>query len=151
MPKQTARESAAAETLPPILLDTHVAVWLSDGSAKLKSATLALIEAGFHTGRLCLSPISAWEIGLLVSKNRLDLGQSPLAWLDGFVEQFKVSIVDITPEIAINSSFIPGKFHGDPADRIIVATALAHTATIVSADKEIVSYGKQGFLQIIAC
>lgn len=149
MPKQTA--SGPSRDALPILLDTHIAVWLAEDSPRLKSSTLSLIEIVFHRGDLCLSPISAWEIGLLVSKNKLDLGQSPSAWFNGFVQQFKISVVDITPEIAINSSYLPGKFHGDPADRILVATALAHSTALLSADKEIVSYGKQGFVHVIAC
>src|SRR5271167_2303350 len=98
----------------PILLDTHVAVWLADGNSRLKPSIVSLLEAAFQLGNLCLSPISAWEIGLLVSRNKLDLGQPPLVWFDDFVRRFSVNILDITPEIAINSSYVPGKFHGDP-------------------------------------
>jgi PIN domain nuclease of toxin-antitoxin system len=148
MPKQTSKSASEA---PSILLDTHIAIWLSDGSTRLKPSVLSLIESSFHSGKLCISAISAWEIGLLVSKNRLNVGQSAMAWFDSFVRQFNIYVLDISAEIAINSSYLPGKFHGDPADRILVATALAHSTALVSADKEIVSYGKQGFVQIIAC
>src|ERR1700722_50186 len=89
-----------------ILLDTHVAVWLAEGNPRLKSTALKLIESGFHNGELCLSPISAWEVGMLVRKKRLDLGQPPLTWFEGFVQQFNVSIIDISPEIAIESSYL---------------------------------------------
>lgn len=136
-------------TLKPILLDTHIAVWLSDASPQLKPTTLSMIESGFYTGQLCISTISAWEVGLLVSKNRLDLGQPPLAWFETFVKQFNISVLEITAEIAINSSFLTGKVQADPADRIILATALAHSATLVSADKEIILYAKQGFIHIV--
>lgn len=135
----------------PLLLDTHVAVWLRAGSSRLKPSILALIEHSLYQGKICLSPISAWEIGMLAAKKKLDLGQSPLVWIAGFVDKFNVTILDITPEIAINSSFLPGKFHGDPADRILVATAMAHTTAILTADKNILSYGKQGFVQVISC
>jgi PIN domain nuclease of toxin-antitoxin system len=66
------------------------------------------------------------------------------------VQQFNVSVFELTAEIAINSSYLRGTFDGDPADRILVATALAHSAKLVSADKEIISYGNRGFVQIIA-
>lgn len=88
---------------------------------------------------------------MLVSKNRLTLDQPALLWFVDFVQRFNVSLLDITPEIAINSSFLPGKLHGDPADRIVVATALAHSIALISADDELVSYSKQGFIKVIAC
>jgi PIN domain nuclease of toxin-antitoxin system len=133
-----------------ILLDTHIAVWLADGNARLKSAT-TLLKNSFDNGHLFLSPISAWEIGLLVSKNRLDLGQSPLAWFDEFVQRFSINILEVSPEIAINSSYLPGKFRGDPADRIIIATAIAFKTAILSADKDMISYGNMGFVHVISC
>lgn len=152
MPKQTTEGSArAAQESQSLLLDTHIAVWLAAGDSRLRGSTLALIEDCYHRGNLCLSPISAWEIGLLVSKKRLDLGQPPLVWFGGFVEKFCPQIVDISPEIAINSSYVPGVFHGDPADRILVATAMACSATILTADENMVAYAKQGFVQIIPC
>jgi PIN domain nuclease of toxin-antitoxin system len=137
------------ETSPLLLLDTHIAVWLAEGNPRLKASVTSSIKSGFDQGLLCLSPISAWEIGLLVAKGRLDLGQPPKLWFFDFVRQFNASVVEMTPEIAIESSSLPGRFHGDPADRILVATALAHCATLVSADKNIQAYGKQGFVRVI--
>jgi PIN domain nuclease of toxin-antitoxin system len=134
-----------------LLLDTHVAVWLADGSKRLKASTLSLIESRFVKGQLCLSPISAWEIGMLVSKDKLKIEQPVALWFADFVHRFDISILEITPEIAINSSFLPGKLHGDPGDRIIVATALAHSIALISADNELISYSKQGFIEVIAC
>lgn len=152
MPKQTTEASQTLnQTTNPILLDTHVAIWLSDGSSNISTQTLKLIENGFHDGLLCISTISAWEIGLLVSRNRLDLRRQPMSWFIEFVDRFRVNIAELTAEIAISSSYLPGKLHGDPADRMIIATAMAHSAQIVTADKNIVSYGKQGFVKIIAC
>lgn len=134
-----------------LLLDTHVAVWLASASPRLKPATLSIIEDAFHRRILCLSPIAAWEIGLLVAQDRLDLGLNPLAWFESFVQKFNINVLDFSPEVAISSSFIPGEFHRDPADRILVATAIAESASIVTADRKIVDYGKQGFVSVIAC
>lgn len=88
---------------------------------------------------------------MLVARNRLDLGQPPLRWFESFVQQFSVSVLDLSPEIAINSSFLPGEFHGDPADRMIVASARTLSATIATADAQIVSYGKRGFVKVLSC
>jgi PIN domain nuclease of toxin-antitoxin system len=133
------------------LLDTHIAVWLALDNQRLRSSTVSTIKDSFNEGKLFLSAISAWEIGLLVSKGRLDLGQSPLAWFEGFVQQFNITVLEISPEIAINSSYLPGTLHGDPADRIIIATAMANATAIASADKSVVAYGNSGFVQVIAC
>ncbi len=152
MPKSLpSTPGASAKDMPSMLLDTHVAVWLAEGNSRLKSSSISLIESSFHKGQLCLSSISAWEIGLLVCRNKLDFGQPPLVWFADFVERFRINVIDLTPEIAINSSYLPGKFHGDPADRMLVATAMTHAAVIVTADRNIVSYGAQGFVQVIAC
>jgi len=124
---------------------------LVSGRQQAAEVVNPLIESRFRKGQLCVSPISAWEIGMLVSKNRLTLDQPALLWFVDFVQRFNVSLLDITPEIAINSSFLPGKLHGDPADRIVVATALAHSIALISADDELVSYSKQGFIKVIAC
>jgi PIN domain nuclease of toxin-antitoxin system len=132
-----------------VMLDTHIIVWLRKTSARLKAPTLKLIEDKFYEGRLCVSAISAWEIGLLVAQNKLDLGQPPLVWFEGFVQKFKANVLDVTPEIAINSNFLPGEFHRDPADRILVATAMVHGAAVVTSDRSIVSYGEQGFVEVI--
>lgn len=122
------------------LLDTHVAVWLSAGSSHLKKGSLNYLESEFNARKLFVSPISAWEVGMLVSRGRLDVGQDVLSWFNGFLEKFSVTLLDITPEIAVNSSFLPGVFHGDPADRILVATAMSNSKTLVTADQKIVDY-----------
>ncbi len=141
--------SAALTTSPLVLLDTHILIWLRSGNSRLKPPIIKLVESCFREGKLCLSPISAWEIGVLVSKHRLDLGQSPNAWIKDFARKFNVSVLEFTSEIAINSSFLPGEVHGDPADRILIATAIAYSAAILTADKNILSYGKQGFIRVI--
>ncbi|MFN8656803.1 MAG: type II toxin-antitoxin system VapC family toxin [Candidatus Obscuribacterales bacterium] len=152
MRKATVSETQAQyfQHTPAIILDTHIAVWLSARSS-IKPSALAILEHAFQEGRLWISPISAWEIGMLVSRNRLDLGQSPRSWFDRFVQQFSVSVLDLTPEIAINSSFLPGDFHDDPADRMIVSSAQVYSATIASADNLILSYGKRGMIKVLPC
>ncbi len=141
---------SAIDSARPILLDTLIAIWLADNNPRLGRSIASLLEDGFNKNKLCMSIISAWEIGLLVSKKRLDLGQPPLSWLDIFIRRFKINLLEISPEIAVNSSYLPGKMHGDPADRIIIATAMTYGVDIVSADKNIISYAKQGFVRIIS-
>ncbi len=134
----------------PILLDTHIAVWLSIGQ-DFEPEGRSLIEQAFARGELCISPISAWEIGMLVSKNRLDLGVEPIAWFDNLVKAFHLNIVDMTPEIAIRSSFLTGPMHGDPADRILIATAMANSLALASADKAVTSYASRNSVPLVSC
>jgi PIN domain nuclease of toxin-antitoxin system len=141
MPTKISRVREAPLAAPTrLLLDTHVVLWLSAGTSSLKKRSSKIIEDHFRKRTLCVSPISAWEIGLLVSKGRLDLDEEPLAWFRGFISRFCVNVLEITPEIAISSSFLPGVFHGDPADRILVTTAISHSITVLTADREILGY-----------
>lgn len=87
---------------------------------------------------------------MLVAKGKLDFGQTPSEWFNEFVRKFRVNVIELTPEIAIKSSFLPGNFHGDPADRMILATAIAVDSAVLSADRNMVSYGKKGFVRVIA-
>lgn len=151
MPKRKVDESTAEYPRHnSILLDTHVAVWLADGIDFDRKGRLAIEEAYEH-GTLLVSTITAWEIGMLVSKGRLDLGCEPLLWFEKFARNFNASIIEMTAEIAIGSSFLPGAVHGDPADRILIATALAHSASIASADRNLLSYGRTGAVRVVPC
>ncbi len=143
-----ASEFANSETA--ILLDTHVAVWLSNGT-DFKSTARVRLEKAYEEGMLCISAISAWEIGMLVSKSRLDLGLEPLAWFDRFIKAFNVAVIDLTPEIAIKSSFLSGKVHADPADRILIATALVNSMAIASADSAVSSCATNNRVQLVTC
>ncbi len=133
-----------------ILLDTHVAIWMATRNAKIKTSS-EILRIAYDHDRLFVSVMSAWEIGMLVSKQRLTLPKDPLSWFDEAIRNFRITVLEITPEIAIKSSFLPENFHGDPADRIIVATASCEGATILTADKEILSYSKRGFVNALAC
>lgn len=133
-----------------VLLDTHAAIWLAEGNSKI-NASRASLNVAYQHDKIFISVISAWEIGMLVSKKRLNLSKEPVVWFEEFVKNFAVVVLEITPQIAIRSSFLPGSFHGDPADRLIVATALSGQATILTADKEILAYSRKGFVNAIAC
>ncbi len=129
-----------------LLLDTHVWVWLMQGeklSIKLKDR----LEAAAGEGRLFISAISVWELSMLVHKGRLQLPQN----VDRFVEQALENIrcVDINPKIALASNALPGEFHADPGDRMIVATTRELLAHLVTGDEKIIAYGKQGYIKVL--
>jgi len=126
--------------MSPILLDTHVAVWGADG--KLTPRVANVIETAAGRSELLLSPISAWEIGTLVKKRRLLLTMPTSDFIRSLFGRPGVVLAAFTPEIAAAATTLPGAFHADPVDRILIATAAAYGAQLVTRDKEIHRYAK---------
>jgi PIN domain nuclease of toxin-antitoxin system len=134
-----------------ILLDTHVAVWYAAG-IELKPRIVALIGEAAQKNSVFLSAISAWEIGMLVAKGRLVLAGSAEAYVRDLYSRDGVVEEPVTSTIAELSSRLPGDFHGDPADRIIVASAALRSATLVTRDDRILGYArKTGLVKIAPC
>jgi PIN domain nuclease of toxin-antitoxin system len=137
-------------TSPNLLLDTCAMLFLAN-EARMDSETLWEISEASYDGRLYLSPISAWEIGVGVSKGRLSLPLAPLDFISEFVEKMQAKLSPLTPAIMVSSSFLPGSIHGDPMDRILVATARAHNLVLVTSDRPILAYADAGHLRALAC
>ena len=122
-----------------ILLDTHALVWWVNGD-HVSPAAAAAIEDAREGGGIGLSSISAWEIAMLVAAGRLALSMDVPAWLAAVESIEGVRFVPIDNAIAVGAVTLPGDFHKDPADRLIVATARALGAQLVSADQRIRAY-----------
>jgi len=128
----------------PLLLDTHYWIWLQAGSGHQISLKLrASVERAGAEGRLLLSVISVWELAMLEAKGRIRLHLPSEEWVRQALATPGLALAPLTPEIAIESSRLPGEFHGDPADRIIVATARRMRARVLTADERILEYGRQ--------
>jgi len=123
-----------------IVLDTHVLIWLIREPEKIPIKALNLIKKGQKNNDIYISSISMWEIAMLENKNRLRLNVSIETWLQKVEDLPFLNFISIDNNIAIKSVLLGEKFHGDPADRIIVATALKLGATLITADKKILSY-----------
>jgi PIN domain nuclease of toxin-antitoxin system len=134
----------------PILLDTCALIWLSNKAPLIGEAVSALEEARDDEDGLIVSPISAWEIGQLVSRGRLPLVVDPHAW---FAEALDSGVVlaPMTPDVLIASSFLPGVRLRDPADRILAATARTYRYRLMTRDRPLLEYGRAGFIEVIAC
>lgn len=137
-------------TVSPLLLDTCAILWLFGGSQMSDTSRQAIAEATDQS-RLYMSPISAWEIGMLVSKGRIALSLPVEKWIDRAFDHPGVQIADLTTHILVASSFLPGALRGDPADRIVVATARDLGLKIVTRDKLLLTYAEQGHVQALAC
>lgn len=133
-----------------LLLDTHAALWLDSG-APMAAAALSAIEAAAARGEVLVSAVTAWEIGLLVRKRRLVLDLEPLAWFERLVALPGIREVPLSAGAALLSSFLPEPFHGDPADRMLIAAARATGAVLVTRDARILAYAEAGHVRAMAC
>jgi PIN domain nuclease of toxin-antitoxin system len=122
-----------------IILDTHIWVWWVHDDANLPSAHKEYIQSHELNG-LGISAISCWEIAKLVELNRLSLPVPTGDWLDQALAYPGMRLLELSPRIAVESTQLPGSFHRDPADQIIVATARVYDCALVTLDRRILSY-----------
>jgi PIN domain nuclease of toxin-antitoxin system len=94
--------------------------------------------------RTYVSAITPWEVGVLVSKKRIELFRDLLDWVRAALTLPGISLAALEPEIAVASTRLPREAHGDPADRILVATARHLGATLVTADAALLQFARQG-------
>ncbi|ANN80604.1 type II toxin-antitoxin system VapC family toxin [Bordetella flabilis] len=123
-----------------IVLDTHALIWWVSGDPQLGANAKAAIAGARRDGQILLSAITAWEIAMLVRGGRLDLTQDVMTWLDTVADLPMVRFVPVDARISVQSVDLPGQFHKDPADRIIVATARHFGVPLVTADLRIRDY-----------
>lgn len=123
-----------------IILDTHVFIWWVSNSEKLPKKLKDLIKGEREKGSVLISSISIWEIYMLIKKGRLELTVDTDSWLEMLENIPKLTFIPVDNQIASKSTNLPGDFHGDPADRMIVATAAILGATVITADEKIRKY-----------
>lgn len=124
-----------------IVVDTHILVWWCDGDSKLSEAANSRIEKALKSGEdILVSSISAWEVAMLVSKKRLTLTMDVDNWLQTVSEIEPVKFVPVDNKVAVESTRLPGEFHKDPADRMIVALARTLSAPLITTDEKILNY-----------
>ena len=135
----------------PLLWDTHAAIWIYQ-KARLSQAALDALRAAHREGvPSYVSPITAWEVGMLVSRGRLQLLIRPERWFANLFDTPGVRLADMSPDVLIASSYLPGKPPNDPTDRIIAATARELGATLITRDRALLDYGKQGHVSVVGC
>ena len=117
-----------------IVLDTHAWVWWAAGSTKLGRRAGRRIQSASHVS---VPAVCAWEVAMLVAKGRLELDRPVLAWIRQALALPGVEAAPLTPEIAVRAAGLGAGFRGDPADRMIVATALEQRAPLVTKDENL--------------
>jgi PIN domain nuclease of toxin-antitoxin system len=135
----------------PLLLDTCATIWMSNDQP-LAPKFLDELQRVREVGEtIYVSPITAWEIGLLVSRGRINMQMSPERWFARLMEAPGLSLAEMPPSVLIASSSLPGRLHRDPADRIVAATSREFGYRIVTRDRPLLEYAEQGHIQALAC
>ena len=132
------------------LLDTHLWLWLQKNDRDfIDEILIAEVEDWQRKNQAYVSAASIWEIAILVSLGRMRLPSPVEEWVrigttgDGF------RLLELTPDVLIESTRLPGELHRDPADRMLLATARLEDLTLVTRDKALIRYGKLGFARVI--
>lgn len=133
------------------LLDTCSFIWLANGDP-IHTKAKERLNANFREGQnTYASPFSAWELGILVSRSRLRLERPVLNWFEDFLDKGQITLAAPSVPMLVDSSFLPGIPPADPADRIIIATARAMNLTILTRDRKILEYSKEGHVRAMPC
>lgn len=109
-----------------------------------------MLTSGNEEGRLYVSAISIWEIGVLVMKNRIAFKKPILQWIQESLQAPHIHLVPLSPEISLESCDLPSNFHQGPAERIIVASARILNVLLVTKVTRILQYANEGYLKVIS-
>lgn len=131
----------------PLVLDTHVWLWVVEGKRdELSSRAVEEIEAASRRGEVLVPAICVWEVAMLESRGRITLSRPLEEWVRSALRAPGVQLLELTPEIAIESTRLPGSPHGDSADRLIVASARIAGARLATRDRALLEYAAAGHL-----
>ena len=119
----------------------------------MSHASLDAIRVAAGMARVLISPVSAWEVGLLARKARgaLSFQPSPHDWFTDLLALPGMRLTPLNPRAAIAASYLPAPLHRDPADRLLIATARDLGVPLVTRDRRILDYAAQGYVEAIAC
>lgn len=122
-----------------IVLDTHIWIWWVQGDKRLTNGQIQAIREN-EGGSIGVSAISCWEVAKLVKLGRLQFSIPLETWFEKALIYPGIQLLALTPEIAIASTRLPGEFHRDPADQLIVATARYYNCPLLTSDSRIANY-----------
>jgi len=123
-----------------IVLDTHVWVWFVSNPELLSKAAKKAIDASIQQKGIFISSISAWEVALLAAKKRLKLSIDVTDWIIKSEKLPFFQFIPVDNSIAVKAVNLPQPLHKDPADRIIIATAINAGAPVVTKDEKLLHY-----------
>ena len=127
-----------------LLLDTHILIWLAEGHAKLPTRSRRIVEKAAREHGLAISAISFWETAMLHTRGRISLAIPLGEWRTRILAEPRLVEIGISGDIGIEAVEMPPGLHGDPADRLIVATARLHDLVLGTRDRRLLEYGNAG-------
>jgi PIN domain nuclease of toxin-antitoxin system len=126
-------------------------MWVMD-DMQIQEAAVEALDSAFDCGQpLYVSPITGWEIGLLESRGRFKSQLTPHRWLETLLAVPNVRLAELSPRVLLESSLLPGRPPRDPADRIIAATAREFGFTVMTRDRALLDYAREGYLSALEC
>jgi PIN domain nuclease of toxin-antitoxin system len=133
-----------------LLLDTHIWLWYAEGvSERLPPASIKILDDARKKDGLLVSAISVWEIGAQSAKGRIQLSIPLRDWVAKALDVPGIHLAPLDAVTAAESTLLPGNAHGDPADHFLIATARTHGVALATRDKQIIEYGRLGFLRVV--
>ncbi len=132
---------------PLIVLDTHILLWFFIEPSRLSKNELEFIEKAISNGQAIITDLTLWEIAMLYAKQRIRVHEPIDIFLNNICKT-GIKIYEITPKIAADSAILPDGFHGDPVDRIIVATTRVCGATLFTYDEKIIKWAQNGHVKL---
>jgi PIN domain nuclease of toxin-antitoxin system len=136
--------------MQPYLLDTCAALWLM-ADVLPAPALAALAHAHQERSPVYVSPVTAWEIGIMARKGRFRSSYTPQHWFELLVGAPGMAIAEMPAKVLLESQLLPGPINADPADRIIAATAREYGFTVMTRDRALLAYAKEGYLSAVEC
>lgn len=131
-----------------ILLDTHPLIWFTLGNESLGEKARNIVLTSLENGEAAVSPISFWEASMLVQKGRIALERTVEDWSNKILSS-GIRLAALSPGIAVSAGQLPGRIHGDPADRLIIATTRSLGCSLLTADRQILAYSAEGHVSAI--
>ena len=125
-----------------VLLDTHIVLWMDNGDERLRPSTQDLIQAFARDAAILISSVSAWEIAQLADLNRIELDVPPWDWIERFASVPGIRWVPLSPSAASRAYRLNGLAHRDPADRLLIATAIEMECPLVTYDRLILNFAR---------
>jgi PIN domain nuclease of toxin-antitoxin system len=136
------------ETDDPVVLDTHIWVWLMEGDPRLPDSVVGMLEEASGDNRVLVSSVSIWEIVALESAGRVVFSMPVLEWLTEATYTPGLSVIPLDASIAVEAAHLPGSFSGDSPDRVIAASARVRSGVLVTADPRMIQYGDAGHVRV---
>lgn len=131
------------------LLDTCTAIWIAENKPLREPAVSTL--GSTVVGKFYVSPMTAWEIAMLVAKGKIALSIKPLVWFQLLTTSPDIVQAELPVSVLISSTTLPDIKINDPVDRILIATAREFGFTLVTRDKSILEYGSLGHVSVLGC